>query len=161
AGVTEDGTTDYPTTAGAFDVTHSTASPNDAFVTKLELPGDQHLPVELTGFGLSAANTAVHLVWRTASETQNAGFEVQRATGDDGDFKPVASYLTHPALAGLGTSPSGKEYSLVDGDLQPGLYRYRLVDISTDGIRTEHPAKSIRIEAEAETPLELMALRLL
>jgi hypothetical protein len=63
-----------------------------------------------------------------------------------------------PQLAGLGTSSSGKEYRFTDGDLTPGLYRYRLVDVSTEGVREIHPEKSIRIEA---MPEELVSLRLL
>jgi hypothetical protein len=121
------------------------ATPN-AFVTKLFAFTDNALPVELVGFSLSANNNRVTVAWRTASEVRNAGFEVQRSTESDSTFALIASYLDHPQLTGLGTSSLGKSYSLVDDDLAPGLYRYRLVDVSTDGIRTTHEAKSIRVE---------------
>jgi hypothetical protein len=160
-GSTEDGTTDYPVTDGVLDVQHNTGSLNDAFVTKLELSDDEHLPVELTGLSLAAIDNSVRLTWQTASETANAGFEVQRASGEQGEFRPVASYLTHLGLVGLGTSSAGKRYTLVDGDLSPGLYRYRLIDISTDGVRTAHSAQPIRIETEPLKVEELKVFRLL
>jgi YVTN family beta-propeller protein len=117
--------------------------------------GDQHLPVELAGFDLSSSDGNVYLNWRTASELNNAGFEIDRAAPGDSVFHAVASFLTDPMLGGLGTTSQGKNYSYVDagsdGDLTPGAtYRYRLVDISTDGIRKAHQASEIMVNSGAE-----------
>jgi hypothetical protein len=162
-GFSDEASPNYPTTAGAYATAHSTGTSTitDGFVTKLGLPLDFTLPVELTGFNLSASNHIVTVGWRTASEVNNMGFEVQRASEYDTLFRPIASYLTHSGLVGLGTNSSGKSYTLVDEVSAPGLYRYRLVDVSTDGIRTAHTYKSIRIEAEPDSPVELSGLRLL
>jgi hypothetical protein len=112
---------------------------------------DSRLPVELTGFTARVDQGAVVLDWRTASEVHNAGFEVQRARQGDGSptFRAVGSYLTTPALVGLGTTSEGRSYRFGDptDELVPGeTYLYRLVDVSTDGVRTEHPALSVTIE---------------
>jgi 6-phosphogluconolactonase (cycloisomerase 2 family) len=114
------------------------------------LPSDQRLPVELSGFSLSSGPSSVQLNWRTASETENAGFEIQRSTSEQGGFRTIASYLSRPDLAGLGTSPIGKGYSFTDQELAPGTYRYRLIDVSTEGARTVHPARTIRVESNEE-----------
>jgi hypothetical protein len=112
--------------------------------------GDVHLPVELTGFDAAVQDRQVYVSWRTASEVRNAGFELQRA-GSDSVFMPIASYLTDPNLLGLGSSSQGKNYNYTDGNdgsLEPGkTYLYRLVDVATDGTRTEHPSLAVRIES--------------
>jgi 6-phosphogluconolactonase (cycloisomerase 2 family) len=111
---------------------------------------DQRLPVELSGFSLSASDNTVRLAWRTASETDNVGFEVQRADGQNATFRTIASYLNHPSLTGLGTSAIGQNYNFTDAELQPGEYLYRLIDVSTEGGRTVHPAKLIRVESNEQ-----------
>ena len=50
----------------------------------------------------------------------------------------------------MGTSPIGRSYRYVDGagePLAPGVYSYRLVDIATDGARTEHAARTIAVHS--------------
>jgi 6-phosphogluconolactonase (cycloisomerase 2 family) len=111
---------------------------------------DQRLPVELTGFSLSSGQNSVQLNWRTASEVDNAGFEIQRSSSENGGFRTIASYINHPEIAGLGTSPIGKSYSFTDDELAPGTYQYRLIDVSTDGARKVHPARTIRVESNEE-----------
>jgi hypothetical protein len=124
----------------------------DAAVMKITFAADEKLPVELTSFGASISGDKALLDWRTASEDGNAGFELQRAElltpYDQVDFQPIASYLNHAGLKGLGTSPIGKRYNYTDaGDLKSGrIYLYRLIDISEDGIRTIHPGISITLD---------------
>jgi hypothetical protein len=114
---------------------------------------DQHLPVELSSFNVSSRNSNAFLSWRTAAEVANTGFEVQRA-GMDSSFTTISSYLNNPGLEGLGTTSYGKSYSYVDG-ADGGLvdgetYLYRLVDVSTEGVREAHPAVAVKIEAAEE-----------
>jgi hypothetical protein len=120
--------------------------------------GDTPLPIELAEFDATSANGNVNLTWRTGAEVNNEGFEVQRASEGDADFRTIASYRTNPELAGLGTSFIGRSYGFTDdgsyGVLVTGAtYRYRLIDVSRDGSRTIHPERSVRIEgAAAATP---------
>jgi hypothetical protein len=121
---------------------------------------DRPLPVELASFDVASQSNSIVLSWRTGSEVANAGFEIHRAEGSDSVFHLIASYLDTPELVGLGTTPQGKRYSFIDNDaLQPGeIYRYRLVDVSTDGIRTGHEVKSARIESEQSSDIDFFHL---
>jgi hypothetical protein len=152
--VTVNRSTGVVTTIGA------TTNNMDALAWGL-LTDDERLPVELSAFNLSSRDGSVFLSWRTASETESAGFEVQRS-GVDSNFQTISSYLNNPGLVGLGTTSYGKSYSYIDredGGLKAGeTYIYRLVDVSTDGVRTEHPAVAVRVEAEED--IDLSAVRL-
>jgi len=94
------------------------------------------LPVELTD--LDAVLTdgpqgqdAVRLSWTTASETQNAGFRVQRQTGES----PDDSWITLDQVDGAGTTSRPRSYRFVDTDppFATGRLRYRLLQVDTDG----------------------------
>jgi hypothetical protein len=115
--------------------------------------GDFHLPVELSSFNVSSRNSNAFLSWRTAAEVDNTGFEVQRSRLDS-NFTTISSYLNNPGLAGLGTTSYGKSYNFIDGAdgaLVAGeTYLYRLVDVSTEGVREAHPAVAVKIEAAEE-----------
>lgn len=83
-------------------------------------------PVELVDFRTNVVGTNVELNWRTASETNNYGFEVQRhATGDE--------FLKIGFVAGNGTSTTALSYRFIDSDLATGTYYYRLKQIDADG----------------------------
>lgn len=85
------------------------------------------LPVELVSFGAVSDNGTPVLNWETASELNNAGFEVQRAAGD-GAFEKV-SFVT-----GHGTSDAAHSYSFRDESAVPNIaYRYRLKQLDLDG----------------------------
>ncbi|MES2764774.1 MAG: T9SS type A sorting domain-containing protein [Bacteroidota bacterium] len=124
--------------------------------TQTFIAQDAPLPVELASFDLKAMGEKVKLSWVTASETENAGFELMRAEGN-GQYRMIASHYTDDALKGLGNSPTGKKYTFTDDqDLQPGrTYTYKLVDVSTDGIRTEKDQKSIEIIDEIKWSAKL------
>jgi hypothetical protein len=155
--------TDYPviSPAGAFNqTTMSVQNAPDATLLAIRFLADEKLPIELSSFGASVNTNTVQLNWLTASEDHNAGFELQRAematAYDQPEFKAIDSYLKDDGLVGLGTSPAGKSYNYFDNDptLQGGKYYvYRLVDISTDGVRTEHPSIAVLLDA-ATTPSE-------
>jgi hypothetical protein len=132
----------------------------DATLLAIRFLADEKLPIELSSFGASVNTNTVQLNWLTASEDHNAGFELQRAElsspYDQPEFKAIASYLSDGDLIGLGTSPSGKAYGYLDNDptLRGGKYYvYRLVDVSTDGVRTDHQSIAVLLDA-ANTPVE-------
>ncbi len=84
------------------------------------------LPVELVRFGAQRQGSAVRVQWATASEKNNARFEVQRsATGHE--FRTLAT------APGQGTSASGHTYSLLDQQPLPGTGYYRLRQVDTNG----------------------------
>ena len=86
----------------------------------------QVVPVELTSFTASVNSNNVLLNWRTATETNNKGFEVQRKSANS-DWTKISF------INGHGTTTNSNEYSYIDGNLEAGNYSYRLKQIDFDG----------------------------
>ena len=84
------------------------------------------IPVELISFIATANGKEVTLVWSTATELNNQGFEVQRKFGSN-DFVTIGS------VKGNGTTTSPNHYSFVDKLIDVGKYFYRLKQIDFDG----------------------------
>jgi hypothetical protein len=111
---------------------------------------DGSLPIELSDFMLSARQGGNILIsWQTASEKDNAGFEIERRLISDlstsNNFEVVGSYRTNSSLLGKGSSNTVRDYSYVDRPGKSGVYEYRLVDYSLDGVRTVHDPKTIEV----------------
>jgi hypothetical protein len=106
--------------------------------------------VELLSFTLTPEDNGVLVQWETGQELNNAGFILQRSLFREGAYTEIASYRTHEALRGLGTSPTGKAYTYFDNDrLQAGrTYFYKLLDVDFSGNITEHPVKEITLPNE-------------
>jgi parallel beta-helix repeat protein len=88
------------------------------------------LPVELSSFTASTANSAATLSWKTATEVNNYGFEVEkRLVGEtvNGAWEKVGF------VAGNGTSNTEHTYSYADANVSSGTYAYRLKQIDNDG----------------------------
>jgi hypothetical protein len=83
------------------------------------------LPVELVSFTGSRTNEGVQLRWKTASEQNNAGFEVERK--DDG-----STWLTLGFVRGAGTTTETQSYTFLDRSAS-GKVHYRLKQIDFDG----------------------------
>ena len=79
------------------------------------------LPVELTSFTSSTSDNSVQLTWSTAGELNNAGFEIERRTVNDG-----AEWVKIGFVQGNGTTNEPKNYSFDDKKLSTGKYNYRL-----------------------------------
>jgi photosystem II stability/assembly factor-like uncharacterized protein len=89
------------------------------------------VPVELTSFSASADNNNVTLIWETAAETNNSGFEVLRQSL----FEDIenAGWERIGFVEGKGTTTGLKNYSFLDENLEPGKYNYRLKQIDYNG----------------------------
>jgi hypothetical protein len=97
------------------------------------------LPVELVGFEANRKPGAVLLTWKTASETNNAGFYVERAAGE-GSFEELQF------VEGHGTTTQPQRYRFQDSELpfKARTLRYRLRQVDTDG--TSARSKVLTIE---------------
>ncbi|MCO6489485.1 MAG: T9SS type A sorting domain-containing protein [Phaeodactylibacter sp.] len=84
------------------------------------------LPVELAQFAASFDEGQVGLAWQTATERDNAGFDIQRSA--DG-----RSWQTLAFLPGHGTTQQERSYSYTDGRPLSGINYYRLKQIDYDG----------------------------
>jgi len=84
-------------------------------------------PVELVYFAGNLNGNNVDLRWRTETEVNNYGFDIER-TKDNSDW------LTIGFVEGYGNSNSPKQYNFSDADInQSGTYYYRLKQIDNDG----------------------------
>ncbi|MGN7889974.1 choice-of-anchor D domain-containing protein [Dyadobacter endophyticus] len=96
----------------------------------IKLVYDSTLPVNLAEFNASAAGSVVELQWRTASETDNAGFYIERSTN-------AANWHEIGFVKGNGTANTSKAYRFEDINPMPGMNYYRLRQTDFDG-KTEH-----------------------
>ncbi len=91
------------------------------------------LPVELTSFSSQVKGMAVQLIWKTASEVNNYGFNILRSANDKNNWKQIAF------VKGAGTSNSPKEYSFLDKSTVAGKYYYKLKSVDNDGTSKTTP----------------------
>ena len=94
---------------------------------------DGALPVELSSFSVSININNVSLSWKTATEVNNNGFEVQREARNQ-KSEAGSQWEKIGFVPGYGNSNSPKEYSFTDRNLTGGTnFVYRLKQIDNDG----------------------------
>ncbi|PQJ35083.1 hypothetical protein BSZ35_11175 [Salinibacter sp. 10B] len=96
------------------------------------------LPVEFTNVSGQVEEQDAVIKWSTASETNNAGFEVQRRVSDastPGARKTDGSFtsLDGAFVEGAGTTNEPQSYSYRVEDLDAGTHTFRLKQVDTDG----------------------------
>ena len=96
------------------------------------------VPVELTRFTAQRDGQAALLAWETASETDNAGFEVHRMLG--GGMFDLLGFAE-----GAGTTTTPQSYRFRAADLGVGTHRFRLKQIDYDGDAEYSPTVEIEI----------------
>jgi hypothetical protein len=128
----------------------STSSGVETFERYINIETGDVLPVELTHFAASATNGAVQLWWRTATETNNAGFAVQHAPGDSAG---TADWEALGFVEGAGTTQRPQAYRYRTPELPPGAHRFRLQQQDLDG--TETLSKVVTATVEMNAPLRL------
>ena len=93
---------------------------------------DNSLPVELTSFTARVEDNKVILNWRTESEIDNRGFEIERSI--KGEQNSDYNWGMIGFVSGQGNYSSFTNYSFIDADLEnSGKYFYRLKQIDTNG----------------------------
>lgn len=125
------------------DTKSSLGSQPALFVARYSSSGA--LPVELTSFSARIApeRSTVWLLWQTASETNNAGFEIQRQ--QDSGWADLAF------IAGHGTTVETSEYSYAVSGLEPGRHTFRLKQIDYDGAFTYSETISLDVPSSQNT----------
>lgn len=104
-----------------------------------ETNGETNLPVELSPDFFAIADTqSIRLNWRTLSETNNAGFEVQHET--EIGFEAIGFVNGH------GTAVTPHDYEFTARELDPGRHVFRLKQIDFDGKFEYSPQISAFIE---------------
>lgn len=92
-------------------------------------PSDAPLPVELSSFTAKLhGNDKIKLDWKTQTEIDNYGFDVERKSEEEKLWKKIAF------VEGHGNSSSPKNYSYIDNNPAGGSrYYYRLKQIDNSG----------------------------
>ena len=85
------------------------------------------VPVELTSFTANVITNKVNLIWKTATETNNSGFNVERKSLVDSEWNTLSF------IKGFGTTTEPQSYSFNDENISAGKYFYRLKQIDFNG----------------------------
>jgi Domain of unknown function (DUF2341)/Kelch motif/Secretion system C-terminal sorting domain len=102
------------------------------------------LPVELSSFTANISNGIITLKWKTTTEVNNIGFNMERSVNKT-DWTKIAY------VQGNGNSNSVKNYSYADNSVNiAGKYYYRLKQINNNG---SYQYSNI-IEADLNSPSE-------
>ncbi len=100
------------------------------------------LPVELEGFGARLEGRTVTLAWRTQSETNNAGFEVEMRD----EAAPGKTWQAVGFVPGAGTTSEAQAYIFRLEDVAPGPHRFRLKQRDFDGTFVVSPEVEVFVE---------------
>ncbi|HTR80189.1 MAG TPA: LamG-like jellyroll fold domain-containing protein [Bacteroidota bacterium] len=88
---------------------------------------DNVLPAELVSFTATVDRMGVGLNWKTATEVNNAQFDIERQSSASPEWAKIGS------VAGTGTSNAPHSYSFTDNAGAAGTYSYRLKQIDRNG----------------------------
>ena len=95
--------------------------------------------IELSSFTASPLSGAVILKWSTASEIDNAGFNIYRSESEVSQYTKINTSL----IPAKGSSTQGANYEFIDNDVKNRkTYYYKLEDIDLNGNSTMHGPKS-------------------
>ena len=120
----------------AVDTNSSTES---VYFDQVEFSSDGALPVELTAFNVTVSENTASLDWRTASEQNNAGFEVQHKAAGSTTFARAGF------VDGNGTTTQPQAYRFEVSGLTPGTHTFRLKQVDFDGTESFSPAQEVTV----------------
>ena len=89
----------------------------------------------------------VTLMWETATEVGNAGFNLYRSKDEDGDYVKINKDGIIPAR---GDAVSGASYSLVDTPGK-GTFYYKLEDVDEIGVSAMYGPEKVRVRSDDAT----------
>lgn len=100
--------------------------------------------IELLSFTAEAhADGTVTLGWETATEVDNAGFDLYRTTAEGGPYTKITSTL----IPAQGDLVAGASYSYVDSP-GSGTFRYILADVDASGEITLHGPVMVEVAVQ-------------
>jgi len=106
------------------------------------------LPVELLSFTAKKRSKGVLLEWETATETNNAFFQVERSLNGKA-FDAISK------VEGVGNSDITQSYQWLDENPRSGINYYRLKQVDFDGAFEYHPIVSVDMGPIKEASLQL------
>jgi len=87
-----------------------------------------NLPIELVEFIAFQNSSGVQLKWTTATEKDNAYFEIQHATDDNSEFKSIGR------VDGSGTTYTPTSYTFLHNSPVKGNNYYRIKQVDINGV---------------------------
>jgi len=106
---------------------------------------DVSLPIELSSFKAKYIDGKVILTWTTASEIDNAGFNIYKSMRNQQNFQKINSKL----IPGSGTTSNQHTYTFKDNQVIEGLqYYYKIQDVSYSGETEFSEAISVNPKSE-------------
>jgi len=119
---------DYVIGDYGMDVVIASNDPVNSVVTvPVSMRIEDEVPVELTSFNANTDKNSVQLIWSTATETNNSGFQIERKLNGSNEWSNISF------VSGKGTSTEASRYSYQDNGLVVGKYTYRLKQVDFDG----------------------------
>ncbi|MGA9365496.1 MAG: LamG-like jellyroll fold domain-containing protein [Bacteroidota bacterium] len=98
------------------------------------------LPIQLATITASVIHdNEVEVTWKTVSETNNYGFEINRKRGEKGEWMKIGF------VEGHGTTLSPQSYSYVDRSATFGNYSYRIKQVDLDGKSKTFPEVEVAV----------------
>lgn len=107
---------------------------------------DPLIPVELVSFNAVLNGSTVNLNWATATETNNNGFEIQRAN-ENKIWQKLAF------VKGKGTSTEMNFYNYADKNVTAGKYFYKLKQIDFEGTISYSQEAEVNVEKQIQYAL--------
>ena len=107
---------------------------------------DAPLPVEIADFkgaSIQGDESVVRITWQTASETNNAGFEVQRK--EESGWNQMG-FVDSKAQGGSTTETQSYRYTAED--LPVGTHQFRLKQVDLDGSSQVHGPVSVDVQMQ-------------
>ena len=131
------GTWSFPSTS-LNTGTHTASTSGVSSFSDFTLGENSALPVELTSFTSNVIGNKVELNWRTATEVNNYGFELERLAVSNQQLAKsqglnANSWVKIGFVEGNGNSNSPKSYSFTDEPKGGKEFNYRLKQIDNDG----------------------------
>jgi hypothetical protein len=138
--------------AGSWEETAATVASNSATASgftsfsPFAVANAQALPVEFDKINISQFSEGHLLTFSTATETNNAYFNIERST-DSRNWEKLGS------IAGAGTTQQEQQYRFLDEAPLPGLNYYRVKQVDYDGSFSYSAIVSARWEGKSQVQL--------
>jgi surface protein len=126
-----------------LSATIASSSGEEGFGEFVFASDSNELPIELASFNGTATDKGVQLTWQTASETNNAGFEVQRK--EESGWNQMG-YVESNAEGG--TTTEAQSYRYTATDLSVGTHQFRLKQVDLDGSSQVHVPISVDVQMQ-------------
>jgi hypothetical protein len=125
------------------DIYNRLGEPDGEYQRGTFTESNETLPVELARLTADVSRSAVRLEWQTASEQNNAGFEVQRK--EESGWNQMGFV---ESKADGGTTTEAQSYRFTAEDLPIGTHQFRLKQVDLDGSSQVHGPISVDVQMQ-------------